>query len=169
MRHFVLLATLLVACGGEEKKPAPAPAPAPAAPAPAPAPPPAPAAPAQAGPYTPDDFAKAAYEKAKAAGADAKPNPKAADAAAIAAGKADYEAKCASCHGASGMGDGMVGAALPQKPANFSWKERWEASSVGTKHWIVMNGVMGTAMAPLGLTDDQAWEVLAYIDSARTK
>ncbi len=169
MRHFVLLATLLVACGGEEKKPAPAPAPAPAAPAPAPAPPPAPAAPAQAGPYTPDDFAKAAYEKAKAAGADAKPNPKAGDAAAIAAGKTHYDTKCASCHGASGMGDGMVGQALPQKPASFSWKERWDATSVGTKHWIVMNGVMGTAMAPLGLTDDQAWEVMAYIDSVRTK
>lgn len=171
MRHFVLLATLLVACGGEEKKPAPAPAPAPVAPAPAPAPTPAPApaAPAQAGPYTADEYAVAAYAKAKAAGADAKPNPKAGDAAAIAAGKTHYDTKCASCHGATGMGDGMVGAALPQKPASFSWKERWDATSVGTKQWIVMNGVMGTAMAPLGLIDDQAWEVMAYIDSIRTK
>ena len=58
----------------------------------------------------------------------------------------------------------MAGAALPQKPAQFNWNERWDATSMGVKHWVIMNGVAGTAMAPLGLTDDQAWEVLAYIE-----
>lgn len=161
----------LIACGGgdtkTEKKAEPpkpvAPAPAPVA-APAPPPPAAPAPPAS-GPYTPDDLAKAAYEKAKAAGADAKPNPKKGDAAAIAAGKTTYDTKCASCHGATGAGDGAAGAAFPQKPANFSWKERWDGTSVGTKQWVVMNGVQGTGMVALGLTEDQAWEVLAHIES----
>jgi mono/diheme cytochrome c family protein len=169
MSRTFLLALFLVACGGEEKKPAPAappPAPAPApTPAPAPVAPPPAAAPAATGPYTPDDLAKAAYDKAKAAGADKLTNPKATDAAAIAAGKATFETRCVTCHGATGAGDGVAGAALPQKPANFHHKERWDYTPIGVKHWIVMNGIQGTAMAPLGLTDDQAWEVLAYIQS----
>lgn len=166
---IVVLLSLLVACGGEEKKPEPVKPPEPVktepAPPPAPAPAPAPAPPAT-GPYTPDEFAKAAYDKATAAGADKQDkNPKAGDAAAIAAGKATYDTKCTSCHGAAGAGDGIAGGALPQKPANFHHKERWDATKVGVKHWVIMNGVEKTAMAPLGLTDDQAWEVLAYIES----
>jgi high-affinity iron transporter len=129
-----------------------------------PTPAPAPAA-VPSGPYAADPLAQAAYDKAKAAKADAATNPKAGDAAAIAAGKTQFETKCVTCHGATGMGDGIAGSALPQKPANFHDKSRWDYSTVGTKHWIVMNGIQGTAMAPLGLTDDQAWEVLAYIQS----
>ena len=167
MYRALLMTVFLAACGGEEKKAETPPPPAPAASAPAPvAPPPAaPATNAQSGAYTPDAMAQAAYDKAKAAGADAKPNPKHGDAAAIAAGKAHYEGKCVVCHGATGMGDGVAGSALPQKPANFHWKERWDATTAGTKHWILLNGVQGTGMAPLGLTDDQAWEVLAYVDA----
>ena len=157
----------LLACGGEEKKvSAPPPEPAKVA---APTPPPPPPVAAVAGPYTPDDLAKAAYAAAKAAGADANTNPKAGDAAAIAAGKATYEAKCVACHGASGAGDGVAGMALPQKAANFTSKDRWEATSIGVKHWISQNGVMGTGMAPLGLTPDQSWEVLSYIDATFTR
>jgi mono/diheme cytochrome c family protein len=166
MLRSALLFIVLTACGGEEKKveapPAP-PVPAPVVPAPPPAP--VAEAPVASGPYTPNDLAKAAYDKAKAAGADAKANAKAGDATAIAAGKATFEAKCVTCHGATGAGDGIAGSALPQKPANFHWKERWDATNAGTKHWILMNGVQGTAMAPLGLTEDQSWEVLAYIES----
>lgn len=167
--HTMLLAMMLTACGGDKTE-APKPAPVPAAPAPVvtppPAAPPAPAAPAATGPYVPDDLAKAAYEKARAAGADKiTVNPKAGDAAAIAAGKTQYEQKCVACHGATGMGDGVAGAALPQKPAEFHGMERWNATPVGVKHWVMLNGIQGTAMAPLGLTPDQAWETLAYVES----
>ncbi len=160
----VLSFAMLVACGAEE---APKPVAPPVAEKPAEPPPPPPVAapaPAPTGPYTATELAAAAYEKAKAAGADARPNPKAGDPAAIAAGKEQY-LKCATCHGATGAGDGIAGAALPQKPAQFNWKERWEATPIGTKQWIVMNGIASTAMAPLGLTEDQSWEVLAYIDA----
>ncbi len=165
---FLFIATL-AACGGEETKPVEPPKVEEVKPVePPPAPTPPPSAPAPTGPYTPDEFAAKAIEAAKAAGADTKPNPKAGDAAAIAAGKAQYE-KCTTCHGASGAGDGIAGAALPQKPAQFTWNERWDATSVGTKQWIIMNGVSGTSMAPLGLSEDQAWEVLAYIDGELRK
>ena len=103
--------------------------------------------------------------RSKAAGADAKKNPKSGDAAAIAAGKATWDGKCAVCHGATGMGDGLAGQGLPQKPANFHWKERWDTTSIGVKQWIIQNGVQGTGMAPLGLDENQSWEVLAYIES----
>ncbi len=167
MYRALIVTLFLAACGGEEAaetKPA-TPTATPAAPPPAPPPAAPPAAPAASGPYTPDPLAQAAYEKAKAAGADAKTNPKKGDAAAIAAGKAQYEAKCVACHGPTGHGDGVAGAALPQKPSNFHWKERWDATSEGVKHWVLLNGIQGTGMAPLGLTEDQAWEVMAYLDS----
>ncbi len=168
---FTVLLSTLVACGGEshsDAEPAAAhtPAEAPKPATPPPAPPAAPPAPPASGPYTPDDLSKAAYDKAAAAGADAtKANPKAGNAEAIAKGKAHYSAKCVACHGAEGRGDGVAGAALPQKPSNFHWKERWEATSVGVKHWVLKNGIQGSAMAPLGLSDDEAWELLAFIEA----
>lgn len=111
----------------------------------------------------PNEFAAKAYEAAKAAKSDG-PNPKAGDAAAIAAGKAVY-AKCTACHGETGLADTPTAQALPQRPSNFHDKGRWDASSAGVKFWIVKNGVQGTGMAPLGLSDDEAWQVLAYIES----
>ncbi len=160
----VYLLTNLIACS-EPPPPPPPPAPPKAV---EPPPPPPVAAPAPTGPYTPDPLAQTAYDAAKAAGADAKTNPKVADAAVLAAGKVQYE-KCQTCHGATGAGDGIAGAALPQKPAQFTWDERWAATSAGTKHWIVQNGIAATSMAPLGLTDDQAWEVLTYIEAELRK
>ncbi len=160
------LVLMLVACGGEappEAKPAPAPAAAPPVAAPVAPPPPVEAA-APTGPYTPNEFAAKAYEAAKAAKSDG-PNPKSGDEAAIAAGKTVYE-KCVACHGATGSADTPTAKALPQKPSNFHHKERWDATSAGVKFWIVKNGVQGTGMAPLGLSDDESWQVLAYIESA---
>ena len=48
--------------------------------------------------------------------------PTLAHAGDAAAGKATYETNCSSCHGATGKGDGPVGAALPpqMKPRDFS-------------------------------------------------
>ncbi|MSQ04018.1 MAG: c-type cytochrome [Myxococcales bacterium] len=162
MTAALLLATL-AACG-EAPPPPPAAPPPKAAEAP---PPPVPAAP-PTGPYTADPLAQAAYDAARAAGADAKTNPKAGDAAASAAGRLQYE-KCQTCHGTTGAGDGIAAAALPQKPAQFTWDERWAATSVGTKHWAVVNGIAGTSMGPLGLSEDQAWEVLTYIEAELRK
>lgn len=164
MSSLLLLASLLACGGADAPKPEVKPAEPPKAAEPPPAPTPPPAAPAASGPYTPDELSAAAYEKAKAAGADTSTNPKSGDAAAIAAGKAQWS-KCSTCHGETGAGDGIAGSALPQKPAQFTWNERWDATSVGVKHWVIKNGIQGTSMAPLGLTDDQAWEVLAFIEA----
>lgn len=165
MITLAILSLSLTGCGGDTKPAAQPPAPPPAPPVAAPAPPPPAPAPVASGPYAADPLAQASYDKAKAAGADKKTNPKAGDAAAIAAGKAKFETMCVSCHGAGGAGDGIAGSALPQKPANFTWKERWASTTVGEKQWIIANGIEGTAMAPLGLTEDESWSVLAYIEA----
>lgn len=163
---MLTLMSLMLACGGEEKKVETPAAVAPPVAAPPVAPPPVAAPPAAAaGAYTPDSFAKAAYDAAIAAGADkVTANPKSGDATAIAAGKAQW-VKCLACHGDTGHGDGIAGAALPQKPGNFHDKARWDFTNAGIKHWVIQNGVKGTAMAPLGLTPDQSWEVLAFIEA----
>lgn len=43
-----------------------------------------------------------------------------ARAAGGSAAKDNYSSLCASCHGASGRGDGQAGAALPAKPTDFT-------------------------------------------------
>jgi len=88
----LLVAGLLVACGGE-KSSAPSP-PAATTPAPTPSPPvtPAPAANAPSG--------------------SLRGNPE--------AGKALYQQYCATCHGPGGKGDGPLSATLNPRPANHT-------------------------------------------------
>jgi mono/diheme cytochrome c family protein len=94
----------LLACGGgEEPKPAAAPAP---APEPVPAPAPAPVEPTPAAPA-----------EGAAVGAG---SPFACIAGNAEAGKAKYATLCASCHGATGAGDGVASAGLNPKPAHHN-------------------------------------------------
>jgi mono/diheme cytochrome c family protein len=96
-----------------------------------------------------------------------KTNPKSGDAAAIAAGKDLYAANCASCHGATGMGDGPAAAALDPKPKALAT----EISSIKDDYllWRISEG---GAFAPFNsampawkasLTEDQIWQVIAYL------
>ena len=49
--------------------------------------------------------------------------------AALADGASDYATYCATCHGASGAGDGAVAASLDPKPADFTTAEFWTGRS----------------------------------------
>ena len=103
---LLALAALAACGGGEETKPADTEAPA-EQPAPAPEPTPAPAP-----------------EPAPAPAADAGAAPVAATFACISgnaeAGKAKYAQLCASCHGATGAGDGPASVGLNPKPAKHN-------------------------------------------------
>jgi len=93
------------ACGGEDQ-PAPTPAPAPTPePTPTPGPAPAPQAPA----------AEGADTAASVAG-----TPFACIAGNAEAGKPKYAQLCATCHGATGAGDGLASAPLNPKPAHHN-------------------------------------------------
>jgi mono/diheme cytochrome c family protein len=107
---FALLAlATFAACGGGEEKKAAETSPPPAA-APAAEPAPAPAA-------TPEP---AASEPAPDAAAAGSPSAFACISGDPEKGKAKYAQICASCHGATGAGDGVASAGLNPKPAHHN-------------------------------------------------
>jgi mono/diheme cytochrome c family protein len=99
----------------------------------------------------------------------------AAQAGDPAAGKAVFEANCASCHGTTGKGDGPVGAALNPPPRNFTVGEfKFDANGDGKPgedadlKLVIQKGAMafgGSAlMAPWPtLNDQQIEDIIAYI------
>ena len=146
------LALFAFGCGEQSDAPTP-PKPAERAPAPppdeAPAPPPAPPAPAKA-PDTPP-------AESAAVEADAK------------AGKADYQIYCASCHGETGAGDGPLGQVLNPKPARHDDGAYMNPLTDDYLFKVIKFG--GTSvgkspmMAPLGLSDQQIHNVIAFVRS----
>lgn len=70
-----------------------------------------------------------------------------------------YGIVCASCHGASGLGDGVAGAALDPAPANFTDPAFWEGRDRDRIITVIRDGaaaVGGSAlMAPWGALYDE--------------
>ena len=134
-----LLALFLVACGGVES-------PGPGDPKPAVEPAPA----AEAAP-------EADAPEAEAPEADA---PEAVAAAGDFDAAGAYAATCASCHGPAGAGDGPAGAALPQKPANFTDAAFWSEHDDAHVAKAIKEGGLAVGgsplMAPFGAMYDDA-------------
>lgn len=87
-------------------------------------------------------------------------------------GKAHYDTYCSTCHGATGAGDGVAGAALNPKPANFTDAAYWTAEITDERLTKVIKeggAAVGKSplMAPWGgvLSDEQIAEVVAYVKS----
>ncbi len=108
--------------------------------------------------------APAVAEKAQTAaveGATAPPD--------VAAGKSDYQLYCASCHGATGGGDGPVGQTLDPKPAKHSDGNYMNPLTDDYLFKVIKFGGASVGksqmMAPLGgaLSDQQIRNVIAYI------
>jgi mono/diheme cytochrome c family protein len=129
-------------------------------------------APASGGGDVEEDYANAegmdGFEEVKALKAPAS-SPE-----SIAAGKAVFEGAgtCATCHGATGAGDGDAGKALDPPPRNLhaAADYKYGAGPHGI-YRTVMYGVEGTGMAPLEgvLTEEQIWQVTAYVQSLQGK
>jgi len=58
-----------------------------------------------------------------------------------------YEATCASCHGASGKGDGPSGQALQPKPADFATALKGKDEAYLTK--VITEGGTGVGKSPM--------------------
>jgi mono/diheme cytochrome c family protein len=121
---------------------------------------------AERAPAQPADKAPAPATAAKPAAAPAQGATVAADAAA---GKADYQIFCASCHGATGGGDGPVAQALNPRPAKHSDGNYMNPLKDDYLFKVIKFGGASVGkspmMAPLGgsLSDQQIHNVIAFI------
>jgi alcohol dehydrogenase (cytochrome c) len=83
-------------------------------------------------------------------------NPFAGKPEAIQAGKGIYDQMCAGCHGSKG--DGGRGPALNKG----LFKHGNEDPQI---FGVVKNGVAGTAMPAMGLSDDEVWQIVTFVRS----
>jgi mono/diheme cytochrome c family protein len=97
--------------------------------------------------------------------------------AALDEGKQLYEVNCAACHGVSGAGDGQFAdemKALAEKnqaehglqaPTDFTNPEHLLEAKPAILQGKLLRGGMGTGMPMWGgiFTDEQTWEVVAYL------
>jgi high-affinity iron transporter len=79
-----------------------------------------------------------------------------------------YQAQCATCHGASGRGDGPAAKGMDPAPANFHDADRMRVRSLYGLYNTVTLGVNGTAMrAYKELSDDERWMLTFHLATLR--
>jgi len=82
------------------------------------------------------------------------------------AGAVIFAANCAICHGTRADGRGQRQAGMNPPPANLTLPPWSEAANAARTFLVIRNGVRGTAMPGWPtLTDQQIWQVVAYITS----
>ena len=88
----------------------------------------------------------------------------------LAEGKSIFAKSCASCHGATGLGDGPAGTNLNPRPPAIGTLEHMKGVTPALTYRIVSVGIAGTPMVGYAgtLTPEQRWNVVAYINSLRT-
>lgn len=110
----------------------------------------------------------AAEEWKAPADAAAAANPVATSPAVLEAGKALYVQNCLSCHGATGKGDGEAAAYMTPRPASLG-SPAIASQSDGTFFWKISTGRgLMPPWKPV-LTDEQRWQVVAYLRTLAPK
>ncbi len=101
---------------------------------------------------------------------DAMSNPLPRTRETVERGARVYTENCATCHGATGFGDGPAGRDLSPRPGNLAWLSEmpmghWDSFM----YWTVAEGgtPFGTAMPAFkdGLSKDDIWAVIAYVQA----
>jgi mono/diheme cytochrome c family protein len=92
--------------------------------------------------------------------AAAKKNPVPANAASIGRGKTVYTAKCASCHGSSGKGDGPASKDLKEDPGDMT---KLGSQSDGALFWKISEGKKPMPPFATKLSDQQRWDLIHYL------
>ena len=92
-------------------------------------------------------------------------NPVPATAEAIEAGRLLYQQQCATCHGASGLGDGPQAATLKPPPADLRLHVPLHPDS--QTYAFISGGFPGSAMPAFAgrLTETQMWNLVHYLRS----
>ncbi|HUG14461.1 MAG TPA: copper resistance protein CopC [Thermomicrobiales bacterium] len=94
-------------------------------------------------------------------------NPIPRTAQSVALGHELYLARCSSCHGPDGEGDGPLAPTLERPPANFT-EQHLDVHTDGDLYWWIENGIT-PVMPAFGdeLSDDEMWHIVNYIRSLR--
>lgn len=113
-----------------------------------------------------DVYVKEKWELASSGGSKLK-KPWLSTPELVGKGKELYSIQCASCHGASGMGNGPAAASLTPPPRNFTADAGWKN---GRKPSMVFKtlkeGLPGSAMASFAtLGIDDRWALVHYVMS----
>lgn len=94
-------------------------------------------------------------------------NPLSSDAKIIGEGRVLYAENCASCHGATGMGDGEVANSLNPSPALLAYMIQMPMAVDEYMLWSVSEGgkAFGTDMPAFKdvLTTDEIWKIITYM------
>ena len=95
--------------------------------------------------------------------ADSLRNPWPPTQESVSTGSATYATACASCHGATGRGDGVAAAALNPPPSDLAVHVPLHTDT--ELFDFIANGIDGTAMVARAeeLTPDEIWHIINYI------
>jgi mono/diheme cytochrome c family protein len=98
-------------------------------------------------------------------------SPLKVDDTVIASGKKLFSSKCQRCHGASGKGDGPDGDPAHADDMNLTNPARAQANPDGIVFYKIWNGRSSPKMPTFSeeMTKEQAWAVVAYVQTLRAK
>jgi mono/diheme cytochrome c family protein len=97
-------------------------------------------------------------------------SPFAGDAKAVAAGKELYLKNCKRCHGPGGLGDGPDADPDTSQDMDLTVAKRAARNPDGVVFYKVWNGRKKPKMPAFkneGLTKDQAWQIVAFVQTLR--
>ncbi len=82
-----------------------------------------------------------------------------------------YNARCASCHGLMGFGNGQAGGKLNPRPADLAWSLSGPNAKDDFLFWTIAEGgaQFGSNMPAFkkpDLSDGQIWEIITYMRAA---
>ncbi len=85
----------------------------------------------------------------------------------VEAGKGLFAQQCASCHGATGLGDGTAAGTLTSVPRNFTQTAGWKNGRKPSQIFKTLReGLPGTGMASFAtLSSDDRWRLVQYVSS----
>lgn len=84
----------------------------------------------------------------------------------LARGAALYQLLCASCHGATGQGDGPGAGRMEPPPIDFTDAERARQRSVFALYQVTLQGLEGTPMVGYGhLPESDLWSLAFYVST----
>ncbi|MCY4628803.1 MAG: cytochrome c [Acidobacteria bacterium] len=82
---------------------------------------------------------------------------------ALAAGEEAYGARCASCHGDTGKGDGKATRFIKPPPADISTTEARDRMTDGEMFYKITEGKKPMPGMARTLSDEQRWQVVHFL------